>query len=75
MSSSTLIRWSGLAALVGYALFAVVGFVFFFAFPEDVATSVAATSNAWFVLRLLYVIALLLGLSLPRFCRVSRGWS
>lgn len=62
MSSSTLIRWSGLAALVGFALLAVVAVVSFFAFPESVATSVAASSNTWFVLHVLKLIALLLGL-------------
>ncbi len=62
MSSSTLIRWSGLAALVGYALIAVLDPVFFFVFPDDVATSVSAASNAWFVLHLLGIIAVLLGL-------------
>ena len=60
MSSSTLIRWSGLAALVGFALLAVVAVVFVFAFPEDVAPSVAATSNTWFVLHVLILIAYLL---------------
>src|SRR5260370_16971296 len=62
MSSSTLIRWSGLAALVGFALLAVVDLVSVFAFPENVATSVAATSNTWLVLHVLNIIALLLGL-------------
>lgn len=62
MSSATLIRWSGLAALVGYALLAVVAVVFVFAFPEDVAPSVAATSNTWLVLHGLFLIAFLLGL-------------
>lgn len=62
MSSSTLLRWSGLAALVGYALLAVLDPILSFVFPDDVATSVMAASNAWFVLRLLEIIASLLGL-------------
>jgi len=62
MSLSQLIRWSGLAALVGYALYTVVAFVLFFSIPENVALSVAATSTFWFVTHLLWIIALLLGL-------------
>jgi hypothetical protein len=58
MSSATLIRWSGLAALVGNALLAVVSVAFVFAFPEDVAQTV--TSNTWLVLNVLILIAYLL---------------
>src|SRR6266851_2970101 len=60
MSSSTLVRWSGLTALVGFAFWAAVGVTNFLVIPKDVATSVAATSNAWFVLFLLVVIGNLL---------------
>jgi hypothetical protein len=62
MSSSTLLRWSGLVALVSFALLAVVAVVSSFALPEDVAHSVAATSNTWLVLQMLILIAYLLGL-------------
>ncbi len=62
MSSSKLLRWSGLAAMVGYALLAALGPINFLVLPKDVATSVAATSNAWFVTSLLGVIGLLLTL-------------
>lgn len=58
MSLSTLLRWSGLAALVGNALLAVVSVAFVFAFPEDVAQTV--TSNTWLVLNVLILIAYLL---------------
>jgi hypothetical protein len=60
MSSSTLIRWSGLVALVGFPLLAVVSVAFVFAFPEDVVQSVAVTSNTWLVLNVLMLIAYLL---------------
>jgi hypothetical protein len=60
MSLSTLLRWSGLAALVGNALLAVVSVAFVFAFPEDMAQSVAVTSNTWLVLNVLTLIAYLL---------------
>ena len=58
MSSATLVRWSGLAALVGNALLAVVSVAFVFAFPE--AQSVTVTSNTWLVLNVLILIAYLL---------------
>jgi hypothetical protein len=45
MSSSSLVRWSGLAALVGCILIPVVAVVSIFAFPENAAPSVVATSN------------------------------
>src|SRR5262245_15230785 len=59
MSSSRLIRLSGLAALVGYALLAVLGPVDFLVLPADEATSVAATSDAWLATSLLGVIGIL----------------
>src|SRR5215472_1105442 len=62
MSMSRVMRLSGLAALVGYALYAVVAFVLFFSIPENVALSVASTSTFWFVTHLLWIIAMLLGL-------------
>jgi hypothetical protein len=62
MSSSILIRWSGLAALVGFLLLAVSGPVNFVVLPKDVATSVAATSNAWFITTLLGVCGILFAL-------------
>jgi hypothetical protein len=62
MSLSTLLRWSGFAALVGYGLDAVSEpFAFFVPF-ENEALSVAAASNLWFAVHLLGVITLLLGL-------------
>ena len=60
MSSSRLIRLGGLAAMVGFALFAVVAVAFVFAFPEDVAPSVLAASNTWLALHVLIVVAYLL---------------
>jgi hypothetical protein len=60
MSLSTLLRWSGFAALVGNALLAVVSVAFVFAIPEEVAQSVAVTSNTWLVLNVLILIAYLL---------------
>jgi hypothetical protein len=59
MSSSHLSRFSGLVALVGFALVFVMETIFFFALPEDVAPSVQARSTAFFVIELLYIIALL----------------
>jgi hypothetical protein len=62
MSSSTVIRLGGLAALVGNALFVVVSLVLVFGIPDNMALSVAASSTFWFVTHLLWVIAMLLGL-------------
>lgn len=63
MSLSTLLRWSGLAALVGYGLDAVgEPFAFFVPQDENGPLSVAAASNFWFAVHLLGVITLLLGL-------------
>src|SRR5215472_11604541 len=58
MSLSTLLRWSGLVALVGFPLLAVVSVAFVFAFPE--AQSVTVTSNTWLVLNVLILMAYLL---------------
>jgi hypothetical protein len=60
MSLSRAMRLSGLAALVGYALYAVVNFTIVFTFPENMALSVATTSTHWFVLKVLEDVALLL---------------
>src|SRR5258707_2681427 len=62
MSSSRLIRLSGLAALVGFAVLTVIEIVSVFAFPDTMALSAAAVSNTWFVLHLLLIITMLLGL-------------
>jgi hypothetical protein len=62
MSSSRLIRLGGLAALVGFALYTIVAFVLFFSIPENEALSVASTSTFWFVMHVLWIIAMLLGL-------------
>ena len=62
MSSSTVIRLSGLAALVGFVDVAVIDAVYPFTFPDTVALSIATVSDTWFVLHLLYIIALLIGL-------------
>ena len=63
MSLSTLLRWSGLAALVGYGLDAVSEpFAFFGLQDENGPLSIAAASNFWFAVHLLGVITLLLGL-------------
>jgi hypothetical protein len=57
MSSSRLIRLGELAALVGFALLAILEVVYHFAFPNTVARSVRAVSDAWFVVNLLYCVA------------------
>jgi hypothetical protein len=62
MSSSRLMRLSGLAALVGFAVLTVIEIVSVFAFPDTMALSAAAVSNTWFVLHLLLIITMLLGL-------------
>jgi hypothetical protein len=60
MSSSSLIRLGGLAALVGFVLMDILEVVYQFAFPDTVAKSVTGASNTWFVVNLLYTIALLI---------------
>jgi len=60
MSSSRLIRLGGLVALVGFVFVFIMETIFFFALPEDVAPSVQARSSEFFVIELLYIIALLI---------------
>jgi hypothetical protein len=62
MSSSRLIRLGGLAALVGFAVSGALDAIWEFVFPDNVALSVQVASDTWFVVHLLYVIALLIGL-------------
>jgi hypothetical protein len=62
MSSSRLIRLGGLAALVGFLLQGILEVVYHFAFSDTVPKSVTGASSAWFVVNLLYTIALLIGL-------------
>jgi hypothetical protein len=64
MVSSNLLRWSGLAALVGGVLFAVLSILEFFFFGGQ-ADSAAVASSAWFIVELGYILAatlLILGL-------------
>jgi hypothetical protein len=60
MSSSRLIRLGGLVALVGFVFVFTMETIFFFALPDDVAESVQARSTEFFVIELLYIIALLI---------------
>jgi hypothetical protein len=60
MSSSRLIRLGGLVALVGFAFVFIMETIYFFALSDDVAPSVQARSSAFFVIELLYIIALLI---------------
>jgi hypothetical protein len=60
MSSSRLIRLGGLVALVGFVFVFIMETIFFFALPEDAAPSVQARSSEFFVIELLYIIALLI---------------
>ncbi len=60
MSSSRLIRLGGLVALVGFVFVFIMETIFFFALPDDVAESVQARSTEFFVIELLYIIALLI---------------
>ncbi|HEY1387829.1 MAG TPA: hypothetical protein VGF38_04730, partial [Ktedonobacterales bacterium] len=60
MSSSRLIRLGGLVALGGFVFVFIMETIFFFALPDNVAESVQAKSTAFFVIELLYIIALLI---------------
>src|SRR5215813_13390940 len=60
MSSSRLIRLGGLVALFGFVFVFIMESIYFFALPDDVAPSVQARSTAFFVIELLYIIALLI---------------
>ncbi|HEY7092934.1 MAG TPA: hypothetical protein VH393_07135 [Ktedonobacterales bacterium] len=60
MSSSRLIRLGGLVALVGFVFVFIMETIYFFALPDDVAESVEASSSEFFVIELLYIIALLI---------------
>ena len=62
MSSARLIRLGGLVALVGFVFVFIMETIFFFALPEDGAPSVQARSTEFFVIELLYIIALLIAL-------------
>src|SRR5215471_10945821 len=60
MSSSRLIRLGGLVALVGFVFVFIMETIYFFALPDDVAPSVQARSSEFFLIELLYIIALLI---------------
>jgi hypothetical protein len=60
MSSTRLIRLGGLVALVGFVFVFIMETIFFFALPDNVAESVQARSTEFFVIELLYIIALLI---------------
>jgi hypothetical protein len=60
MSSSDLIRWSGLAALVGGALLIVSEVLNAALFPAEPGSEVMATDSSWFIVQLLSLVALLL---------------
>jgi hypothetical protein len=62
MSSSTVIRLSGLAALVGFTVMGTLDAIWEFVFPDNVALSIQVASDTWFVVHLLYVIAQLIAL-------------
>src|SRR5689334_18958477 len=62
MSSSRLIRLSGLAALVGFALIPILQVARVIAFPDTLTLSAISVMDTFFVLNLLIVIAMLLGL-------------
>jgi hypothetical protein len=62
MSSSRVIRLGGLVALVGFVFVFIMESISFFALSGDVAPSVEARSSAFFVIELLYIIALLVAL-------------
>jgi hypothetical protein len=62
MSSSRLIRLSGLAALVGFALIPILQVARVIAFPDTLTLSAISVMDIFFVLNLLIVIAMLLGL-------------
>ena len=59
MSSSHLIRWSGLAALSGGALFALLDVVEFALFGGQPQSAVAAT-GAWSIVQVFYIVACVL---------------
>ncbi|MFN2290180.1 MAG: hypothetical protein ACK2UC_03205, partial [Anaerolineae bacterium] len=56
MVSSHLLRWSGLAALVGGVLYAVLSILEFLLFGGQ-SDSAAVASSAWFVVEVAYVLA------------------
>jgi hypothetical protein len=60
MSSSRLIRLGGLVALVGFVFVFIMETIYFFALRDNVAESVQARSTEFFVIELLYIIALLI---------------
>jgi hypothetical protein len=60
MSSSRLIRLGGLVALVGFVFVFIMETIYFFSLPDDVAESIQARSSEFFVIELLYIIALLI---------------
>ena len=59
MSSSNLIRWSGLAALVGSVLLVVLDVVEF-VLVGDQPDSVAAATSAWVILQVSFIVAIVL---------------
>jgi len=71
MVSSHLLRWSGLAALVGGVLFVVLGILEFFFFGGQPDSAVVA-SSAWLIVEVVYILAAtllilgLVGLYLPQ---------
>lgn len=60
MSIANLIRWSGLAMLIGALFMMVATVVPDLLFPGDEATSVIALSSAWIYLWALFLIGLIL---------------
>jgi hypothetical protein len=64
MSSSNLIRWSGLAALIGGVLFVILDVVDFISFGNQPFTAVA-TTGAWMIVQGAYIVtAMLIALGL-----------
>jgi hypothetical protein len=60
MSSSNLMRWSGLAALVGGALLIVSEVLNAALFPAEPGSEVMATDASWFIVQIMGLVALLL---------------
>ena len=59
MLSSNLIRWSGLAALVGGVLFIIADVTEFFLFGDQ-PDSVAAATNSWVILDMFFLVTIVL---------------
>lgn len=59
MSSSNLIRWSGLVALIGGVLFVILDVVDFISFGNQPLTEVA-TTGTWMIVQGSYIVAAML---------------